>query len=345
MGRRQRNEERTKRFQEHRVTRGVDVATLDTQVKDNQRKKDDDADLDKQYADMAAKVSLIVEERRLADEEERLGELRRLKEDWDEHAALPKNNSVKIAAPIDMDTAGLASAQRLLGEDRDAGKRKSRQAAQMRSWTLEQMELKKQGQRVLDDEDARFAAWEKHVLAQRTKLEREQRIEAKMAEQDLRAYRGVQAAERRGKEADQRSNEAKMDADEIERNLADPVLTESQSLHGDGRVRTDHFRGFTKGQIKRVYKENEAIQKYRDDAALARAANDAAYDDDVRNIQMLVTAADYQVQEAKRHELMMLKSDLEKQRFVERQRKVDEREEAFGSIGEGVLSGFGSSYR
>ena len=52
MGRRQRNEERTKRFQ---------------QVKDNQRKKDDDADLDKQYADMAAKVSLIVEERRLAE--------------------------------------------------------------------------------------------------------------------------------------------------------------------------------------------------------------------------------------------------------------------------------------
>ena len=127
--------------------------------------------------------------------------------------------------------------------------------------------------------------------------------------------------------------------------MADPVLTESQSLHGDGRVRTDLFRGFTKGQIKRVYKENEAIQKYRDDAALARAANDAAYDDDVRNIQMLVTAADYQVQEAKRHELMMLKEDLEKQRFVERQRKVDEREEAFGSIGEGVLSGFGSSYR
>mgnify|MGYP003313927825 FL=1 len=330
MGRRQRNEERTKRFQ---------------QVKDNQRKKDDDADLDKQYADMAAKVSLIVEERRLADEEERLGELRRLKEDWDEHAALPKNNSVKIAAPIDMDTAGLASAQRLLGEDRDAGTRKSRQAAQMRSWTLEQMELKKRGQRVLDDEDARFAAWEKHVLAQRTKIEREQRIEAKAAEQDLRAYRGVQAAERRGKEADQRANEAKMDADEIERNLADPVLTESRSLHGDGRVRTDHFRGFTKGQIKRVYKENEAVQKYRADAALARAANDAAYDDDVANIQMLVTAADYQVQEAKRHELMMLKEDLEKQRFVERQRKVDEREEAFGSIGEGVLSGFGSSYR
>ncbi|KAH8055937.1 hypothetical protein JL722_7757 [Aureococcus anophagefferens] len=323
MGRRQRNEERTKRFQEHRVTRGVDVATLDMQVKDNQRKKDDDADLDKQYADMAAKVSFIVEERRLADEEERLGELRRLKEDWDEHAALPKNNSVKIAAPIDMDTAGLASAQRLLGEDRDAGKRKSRQAAQMRSWTLEQMELKKQGQRVLDDEDERFAAWEKHVLAQRTKIEQEQRIEAKMAEQDLRAYRGVQAAERRGKEADQRANEAKMDADEIERNLADP-----------------RARG-----IKRVYKENEAIQKYRDDAALAREADDAAYDDDVANVQTLVTAADYQVQEAKRHELMMLKEDLEKQRFVERQRKVDEREEAFGSIGEGVLSGFGSSYR
>ena len=41
MGRRQRNEERTKRFQEHRVTRGVDVATLDTQVKDNQRKFSD----------------------------------------------------------------------------------------------------------------------------------------------------------------------------------------------------------------------------------------------------------------------------------------------------------------
>ena len=56
MGRRQRNEERTKRFQEHRVTRGVDVATLDTQVKDNQRKKDDDADLDQQYADMASNI-------------------------------------------------------------------------------------------------------------------------------------------------------------------------------------------------------------------------------------------------------------------------------------------------
>ena len=345
MGRRQRNEERTKRFQEHRATRGVDVTTLDTQVRDNQRKRDDSADLDRKYADMAAKVSLIVEERRLADEEQRLYELKLLKEDWDAHAAMPKNNTRKIAPPVDMDVAGLASAQRMLGEDRDAAKRKARQAAQMRSWTLEQMELKKEKEGRLAEEDERFAAWEKHVLEQRTKIEREQALEAKEAEYALREYRGHQAAERRAKESDAARVEAKMDEEEIDRNTKHPLLCEHQSLHDDGRVRTDHFRGFTKGQTKKVYRENEAVQKYRKDLAAVAKKNDHAYDEDIANIQMLVNAADYRVQEAKRHELQVLKEDLEKQRFVERQRKVDERAEAFGSIGEGVLSGFGSSYR
>ena len=345
VARRQRNDERTKRFHVQRKTRGVDVAILDTQCRDNERKRNDDAELDRKYADMAAQVSLIVEERRLADEEQRLAELRHLKEDWDAHAELPKNNATKIAAAVDVENAGLASAQRLMGEDRESGRRKARQAAQMRSWTLEQMELKRQVQAGVQEEDDRFAAWEKHVNQQRINIEREEADALKQSEADLRDYRGRQAAERRARERDSATSTAEANAAEVARNMKDPILTESQYLHDDGRIRVDHFRGYTHGQTKRVYKENENVQAYRAAMAEEKADQEAAYASEMRNIQMLVNAAEFQAADAKRHELMLLKKDLEEQRDTERQRAADSRRDAFGAVSEGVLSGFGSSYR
>ena len=110
--RRARNEARSRKFHElGKKTKGVDVEALNKQVAENASKRDDEKELDRQYARIAEQVSLIVEERRMEEDQARKAQLRDLKEDWDAHAALPKNQYSKIA-PSASEKAGLASAQK-----------------------------------------------------------------------------------------------------------------------------------------------------------------------------------------------------------------------------------------
>ena len=147
-------------------------------------------------------------------------------------------------------------------------------------------------------------------------------------------------------QATDRDAQAEADAAEIAKNLADPMLSEAAFLHEDGRVRVDHFKGYTKGQTTQIFAENQYVQEYR--AAHRRGA----HDDDARDnaeaerIGTLVSAAEYQAAETRKHERLLLKEHLEAQRDGERARRRAGREDAFGAIREGgVLSGFGQSYR
>ena len=80
--RRARNAERARRFNSGK-RRNVSVETLARQIAHNDSRRDEERELDKRYAVMAERVSLIVEERRQADLEQRQSELQALKQDWD----------------------------------------------------------------------------------------------------------------------------------------------------------------------------------------------------------------------------------------------------------------------
>ena len=107
--RRARNAERAKRFNSGK-RRNVSVETLARQIAHNDSRRDEERELDKRYAVMAERVSLIVEERRQADLEQRQSELQALKQDWDRRSTLPKNDLPKLASASELEP-GKAAAQ------------------------------------------------------------------------------------------------------------------------------------------------------------------------------------------------------------------------------------------
>ena len=132
LGRRARDEERVRRFVTQRQK--PDVVSLDAQVKDNCAKRDAEAATERRYAEQASRVGLMVEERRVEDEAEKRAQMRDLRSEWDEAASRPKNETSKRAQPLALGECGLAAAQTFSGEDAHAGRRKARQAHQMRTW-------------------------------------------------------------------------------------------------------------------------------------------------------------------------------------------------------------------
>ena len=97
-------------------------------------------------------------------------ELQAFKQDWDRRSTLPKNDLPKLASASELEP-GKAAAQTFVGEDPSAPRRKLRQHAQMRTWSLEQMALKEAHKNDGKEEDRRFAAWESHVSQQRAQVE------------------------------------------------------------------------------------------------------------------------------------------------------------------------------
>ena len=342
--RRARNAERAKRFNSGK-RRNVSVETLARQIAHNDSRRDEERELDKRYAVMAERVSLIVEERRQADLEQRQSELQALKQDWDRRSTLPKNDLPKLASASELEP-GKAAAQSFVGEDPSAPRRKLRQHAQMRTWSLEQMALKEAHKNDGKEEDRRFAAWERHVSQQRAQVEAAEKRAKAEVQLDLRAARDRQVADRKQREWDDAVMDAECNACEMERMRNDPMLNEAREYLADGRVRPDHYRGLTKAQVIGVYAENEAVEKYRKEVNEGQFDEGAQFRAESDHVNVLVAAAEYHAQNEKLRERLDVQEHLQKMMLEERERKEAIARDRFGAIEEGVvLSGFGKSYR
>ena len=162
---------------------------------------------------------------------------------------------------------------------------------------------------------------------------------------DLRDERQGAARERAMRLGDERGERADADAAELARNLADPMLCETQYAYDDGRVRTDHFRGLTKGQTKQIYRENERLEEYNADRKAELRAEDALDKAEQDHLVLVVNAYEHDKTEQTRAEMDQLRHDLERQRLEERDRRLESKAASFGHIKNGVLTGFGKSYR
>ena len=103
-------------------------------------------------------VSLSVDERRHVRQfEQRQSELQATRARTGTAEVIPKNDLPKLASASELEP-GKAAAQSFVGEDPSAPRRKLRQHAQMRTWSLEQMALKEAHKNDGKEEDRRFAA-------------------------------------------------------------------------------------------------------------------------------------------------------------------------------------------
>ena len=337
--RRARDVERMQRFKAMR-TAGVNQA----QHLDEQRRRMEEKAADQRYADQLREVSVEVERQRAKETERKKVQLKQLKEEWDRSLQMyPKNNAPKIGDPIHPEKCGMAAVQKIDVALVD----KARQARQMRTWQIEAMTLKKAQIQKSQEEDHRFAEWEKQVLDERSKFEEREQQEKFAARKGLRdEYISQQAAKLMVQQQEKRQNDAANDA-EIQRNLTDPMLCEDYSQNDDGRVRIDHFRGFTKNQTKAIYDDNERLKASKHDLQQQVAAYDAAFHKHLTELESAVVAAEHDRSETKKAHLAAVKLDHEKQRLLEHQRKIRSKKDAFGNIADsgGLMYGFGTSYR
>ncbi|KAJ8603597.1 hypothetical protein CTAYLR_004851 [Chrysophaeum taylorii] len=342
LARRARDVGRRQRFQSMARTAG---SRLDAQCLEREKKRDEEAAYNREYAEMGKSIDVLIEKQRAEEERLKAREREKLASDWEQQRALPKNNA-PTSGPVDIERCGLAAVQKLDGEDVGRAKRVERQKNLMRSWGLEQMAEKEARRLEKDEEDRRMAAWDKYVLEQRKKIEEAHEDEIRVVYRELSKEHVATVAARRAQREREKREMEKANAAEIERNLQDPLLVEACVVAGDGRTRPDHFRGFTKGQTKLIYAENAKLEEEKACRKAHLKAEEEAFATALKAAQTAMHGVEYQKNQQRRAQLHEVKSDLERQRQLALTSKLAAKQASFGRISPGgVLDGFGQSTR
>lgn len=341
LARRKLHAERARRFQTDKV-RGTDLSSLKLQCEELEARRRAEVAQDREYAAMAAKVQVTVEKQQQSCVKLQQAEMEKLRKEWEQELGKPKNNAPR-SDPVDVARCGLASCTLA---DHDEAEKKHRQTRQMRVWATEQMAEKAAQKDRAQEEEKRFAAWEQHVYERRLKLETQQKLATAEAARKLSEEHAASvAAKAMAREAKKRDL-IKAEAAEIERNLADPMLAESKAVDADGRVRVDHFRGFTKGQTQLIYKENQQLEHHRQQLKQQAKDDERAFDRQVSDVESAMHAAEYHKALQHKAQLKDLQADLDSQRKLDAQKKNLSRANAFGTIHpDGIYHGFGRSHR
>lgn len=341
MDRRARDEERRLRWQTGKMV-GARLSSLDEQVRDCETKKNLERAADLEYASRCESVQLAVDAQRQQADEIRRAEMRAIKEDWDAASRLPKNNAAK--------RGGIQDSCRLLrfaGEDESRALRISAQQRQMHKWTTDRVEARRARKISEEEEEKRMAAWEAHVLERRKLIEeKEKEVKAARA-RDLGQEHVATAAAKASERLAKKREKDVCDDLEIQRNLADPLLTEDTStIYEDGRVRKDHFKGFTKGQISQIYRENKDLEE----SHLAQQAEfkreEDAYAKQLEEMTFALDKAEFEKYRQQQNKLRAVNKDQETLRAEQARIKLLQKQGAFGAIADGgILHGFGQSCR
>merc|ERR1711998_658784 len=142
-------------------------------------------------------------------------------------------------------------------------------------------------------------------------------------------------------QAEQDNEKSARDA-EIDFCMNDPFLCEDTSvaLAGNGRIRRDHFKGFSKDQTMTFYQENEKMIQAKQAAKGAEDLEWAAHQAHVRQMMDTEDAAlksQLQERNVAHHKLLV-------DQMREEQKKENENER-FGKLEDAFFENFGTSHR
>lgn len=124
--------------------------------------------------------------------------------------------------------------------------------------------------------------------------------------------------------------------------ISDPFLSEETNF---SKVRPDHFKGFSKDQIKYIFRENDAVlaEKKR----LKKKAEEVSKQWDTHQDAILqeMEKAEFERQLKVKHENQVQVKTLKIQRQLLREKQAQMKKEKFGAIEEGFFQKFGQSCR
>lgn len=347
---RARNEARTQRFLNARLrTIGLDTDGIERQRAERARAADEERRAEHLYQQELQKTRWMLEEREEMERRARQAEAQALREDHLARAARPKNQVPKYADPVDADATGSSAAQRFAGEDRGREQRASALKAQQKQWCDEDA-ARREARRAADR--AETQAYHEYLMAV-TKLREDaelqdaadrQRTAAEVARQN--AAQARVAAERRSEE---RAVAEAAGRREIEALSSGAFLSEdtAQGVGADGRLRRDHWKGFSKEQAHHFLEENRRLLAEKERRrALEKQAEDAYAAQQQQVYEALSEMEHRRALEHQRAALEQREDNISRHQEAQRRRRQD-RLERFGGIDNdvGFYAGFGQSCR
>lgn len=312
---------RNLRFRDARWrTIGIDEQALREQIKDNERRRNEDKE--------DARIERLRNEeydRILQAAQDEEAYLRKLQSDdvrrtWEEQMALKKNTPEIDDAPSDF----------AIGyEDPLAKERERAQKEQMSRWAQEQALQNKQRKSHEKDEDLAYSDMLRAIDEIRGVAEEE---EAKMRKELSRKLREDNLAL-----AEEQRRRKKNETPDGPENNTLPLYTSAGGK--------DNFRGFDDAKRKEILKENERLIAFKREMEQRERDLDAAWHQEQLLAAQAMTAAEMEERQMrdllKKQQRDLLQAQLEERRSKEEREKAERGE----PIGDGFFDGFGVIWR
>ena len=347
---RARAQARTARFLNARErTLGVDKKELDRQVEEKRLAKvaEKQAAMDQFAYDQ--QVLRILENNEAESRAAKMAEMNALREDLLAQAQRPKNTCEKMGTPIEPEECSTAAGQYFAGEDQAKGERIRQQQAQMRQWTHQQIAEKQARSAEIKEDSVRYHQYLTAVDQMRAEMEDAEKARVKSEKMMVRAMNEARASEVADTKAADKELNDKLNEMELKHVMESPFINEEtdfgKSAVSDYRVRPDHFKGYSKDQVRYIFKENEVVLDAHKKAKQEAVDVEKAWGKHQAAVTYMMEQNE-QSQKVQRDYVNKLQAeDIARQRLVQAEKKVQAEKDRFGSIDGGFFKGFGNSCR
>jgi len=253
-----------------------------------------------------------------------------------------KIETKKDLTPIDIEKCGMASLQKFSGEDFDIEERKRLQQFQMRKWIEDSIEAKNARAEAEKAEDIKYDQFMKYMTEVRRQTEDSEGGLRKEAEKASLKINQELAEIHRQKLAKEKAEEDAANKLEIEKMMADPILCEDATYVHNGSIRRDHFRGFSKGQLLQIAKENDSLIVLKNNNLEDKKENERK--EALKSYLLAKRLEEIELAQA-RDRKQAHKDNLAYNKSTEENRCKEKQDVSFGDFNEGLFSKFGTSFR
>ncbi|KAL5014286.1 hypothetical protein ScPMuIL_008556 [Solemya velum] len=281
--------ERRRNMEEQRKSRifnakcrtiGVDMQSLEQQVKDKKQQEEYERRRSEAFAADAVrndKITMLLEQRQEQDIRElntTLNEFRSMhqqpdaRREWDLYDPdyLKKDKPARVSD--DDPRCGIASLQKFDGEDLNNKARRNYQQEQLREWAVQQMEERDQAKQNQDKADRLYELKMRELDERSMSLQKAEEDCKRAINEAVRDFNLAQQREREEKENLQKQQEQDDNNTEMANHIYGDILTENpsvaQSAFGAHRVIPDRWKGMSPQQLEDIRKQQELQRKEKE---------------------------------------------------------------------------------
>ncbi|TMW61052.1 hypothetical protein Poli38472_014513 [Pythium oligandrum] len=355
-GRRQREQERLKKLGPGRLrTIGADIAGVKNQIEEKKRQDEADAEEQRRVDEENEAIRRYLIQVESEDALAKRKELMTLRNDWQIHAAerdrVRERDAKERAIPTDPETCGGSAAQKFHGEDPLRLERTRLQALQLKQWTLQQIEEKRQRNAMNADDEMRYANYLADIERMQQTLHEANERERAHTASEIQRFNQMLLNERRDMDSYRHESEQRANANEIQLTLQSNLVSENPlqaqlpGISMDQRVRVDHWKGFSSQQTKQYLSQNDYLLAERARHAEQHRQQEEEEARRQAELHRLLVEEEHNVQRKKTQQQLEIKQMLDKQTKEAQDREQKNAQQARGKIEPTFFQSFGRSYR